>query len=93
MILSTDVAESSVTFGDPIVYVVDSGLAYKPVYDPENYCVKKGNVVAQANIKQGVVELEEVVKVLLSWIFRKSINMNLPHADPVYFVMILLKTF
>ena len=53
VILSTDVAESSVTFGDPIVYVVDSGLAYKPVYDPENYCVKKGKIfVAQANIKQ-----------------------------------------
>lgn len=53
VIMSTDVAESSVTFGDPIIHVVDSGLAYKPIYDPENYCIKKGKIfVAQANIKQ-----------------------------------------
>ena len=53
VIMSTDVAESSVTFGDPIIYVVDSGLAYKPIYDPVNYCIRKGKVfVAQANIKQ-----------------------------------------
>lgn len=53
VILSTPVAESSITWEDPLRYVFDSGTAYKAEYDPVGYGMR-GYVgfVAQANIKQ-----------------------------------------
>jgi hypothetical protein len=53
VIIATPVAESSITFEDPLGYVVDSGLAYFNRYDATNFGFKgyKG-WVTQANIKQ-----------------------------------------
>lgn len=53
IILSTPVAESSITWNDPLRYVFDSGTAFKAEYDPVGYGMR-GYVgfVAQANIKQ-----------------------------------------
>lgn len=53
IILSTPVAESSITWNDPLRYVFDSGTAFKAEYDPVGYG-QRGYVgfVAQANIKQ-----------------------------------------
>lgn len=53
VIIATPVAESSITFEDPLAYVFDSGLAYFSRYDAKNFGLKgyKG-WVTQANIKQ-----------------------------------------
>ena len=53
VIVATPVAESSITFEDPLAYVFDSGLAYFNRYDSKNFGFKgyKG-WVTQANIKQ-----------------------------------------
>lgn len=53
VIIGTNAVESSVTFGDNLVHVIDSGLAYERRYDAENYCYKIGKFyVSQASIEQ-----------------------------------------
>jgi HrpA-like RNA helicase len=53
VIISTPVAESSTTFGDPMAWVVDGGMANYVWFDPVNYGTKQfKDLVAKANIKQ-----------------------------------------
>lgn len=53
VIIATNVVESSVTFEDPLVYVVETGLAFEKKYDAANYCYETGKFyVSQASIKQ-----------------------------------------
>jgi len=53
VIIATNVVESSVTFEDPLVYVVESGLAFEKKFDAANYCYETGKFyVSQASIKQ-----------------------------------------
>jgi len=53
VIIGTNAVESSVTFGDPLKYVIESGLAYEKKYDAKNYCYTTGKFyVSQASIKQ-----------------------------------------
>lgn len=53
VIIGTNVVESSVTFDDPIVYVIESGLAFEKIYDAKNYCFKTGKFdIAKASIDQ-----------------------------------------
>lgn len=53
VIIATNVVESSVTFEDPLVYVLDTGLAYEKKFDAKNYCYETGKFyVSQASIKQ-----------------------------------------
>ena len=53
VIVATNIAESSLTFKSPVVYVVESGMAYENIWDPTNYVFNAGkNYVTQANIIQ-----------------------------------------
>lgn len=53
VIIGTNAVESSVTFGDPLTYVIESGLAYEKKYDAKNYCYTTGkSYVSQASIAQ-----------------------------------------
>ena len=53
VIIGTNAVESSITFGDPLVYVIESGLAFEIKYNAKNYCYDSGkNLVSQASIKQ-----------------------------------------
>ena len=53
IIIATPVAESSITFGDPLTFVIDTGLAYTTRYDPTRYCDVNGKkYTTQANILQ-----------------------------------------
>jgi len=53
VIIATNVVESSVTFEDPIKFVIESGLAFEKIYDAKNYCYKTGKFyVSQASIEQ-----------------------------------------
>lgn len=53
LIIATNVAESSITFGDPLVYVIETGVEFSNVYDNSIYGYRAGVVyVAKANIKQ-----------------------------------------
>ena len=53
VIISTPVAESSTTFGEPIAWVIDGGLANFVWYDAVNYGTRQfKDITAQANIKQ-----------------------------------------
>jgi len=53
VIIGTNAVESSVTFGDPLKYVIESGLAYEKKYDAKNYCYTTGKFyVSQASIAQ-----------------------------------------
>jgi HrpA-like RNA helicase len=53
VIIATNVVESSVTFEDPITFVIESGLAFEKIYDAKNYCYKTGKFyVSQASIEQ-----------------------------------------
>lgn len=53
VIIGTNAVESSVTFGDPMKYVIESGLAYEKKYDAKNYCYTTGkSYVSQASIAQ-----------------------------------------
>ena len=53
VIIATNAVESSITFKEPMVYVIDTGLAFEKKYDAKNYCNETGkNLVSQASIKQ-----------------------------------------
>lgn len=53
IIIATPMAESSITFSDPLKYVIEGGFAYTLHYDAEKYCYVVGkNYVPQSNIKQ-----------------------------------------
>ena len=53
IIIATPMAESSITFSDPLKYVIEAGFAYTLHYDAEKYCYVIGkNYVPQSNIKQ-----------------------------------------
>ena len=53
VIISTNVAESSITFEDPLTIVVDVGMAYEKLYNPVDYCYNSGrNYVSQASVLQ-----------------------------------------
>ena len=53
IIIATPMAESSITFSDPLKYVIEGGFAYTLHYDASKYCYVVGkNYVPQSNIKQ-----------------------------------------
>ena len=53
VIISTPVAESSTTFGEPLAWVIDGGMAVYVWFDAANYGTKQfKGLTAQANIKQ-----------------------------------------
>ena len=53
IIIATPMAESSITFEDNLIYVIDTGLSYSINYDAGKYCYVSGkNYVRQANIEQ-----------------------------------------
>jgi HrpA-like RNA helicase len=53
IIIATPMAESSITFSDPLTYVIDSGISYSKHYDADKYCYVAGKkYVTQASIKQ-----------------------------------------
>jgi HrpA-like RNA helicase len=53
VIISTPVAESSTTFGEPLAWVIDGGMANYVWFDAVNYGTKQfKDLTAQANIKQ-----------------------------------------
>jgi hypothetical protein len=53
VIIGTNVVESSVTFDDPLVYVIETGLAFEKKYDAKNYCFNSGKFyVSKASIDQ-----------------------------------------
>ena len=53
IIIATPMAESSITFSDPLKYVIEGGFSYTLHYDAEKYCYVVGkNYVPQSNIKQ-----------------------------------------
>ena len=53
VIIATNAVESSITFKEPMVYIIDTGLAFEKNYDPKNYCYQTGkNLVSQASIDQ-----------------------------------------
>ena len=53
IMIATPMAESSITFSDPLKYVIDGGFAYKIYYDADKYCYISGKqYVTQASIKQ-----------------------------------------
>jgi len=53
VIISTPVAESSTTFGEPLAWVIDGGMAVYVWFDAANYGIKQfKGLTAQANIKQ-----------------------------------------
>ena len=53
IIIGTNAVESSITFGDPLVYVIEPGLAFEVKYNAKRYCIESGkNLVSQASITQ-----------------------------------------
>ena len=53
VIIATNAVESSITFEAPMVYVIDTGLAFEKKYDAKNYAYETGKfLVSQASIKQ-----------------------------------------
>jgi len=53
IMIATPMAESSITFSDPLIYVIESGMSYSNHYDADKYCYLSGkNYVTQASIKQ-----------------------------------------
>ena len=53
IIIATPMAESSITFEDPLIYVLDTGIAYTKTYDAEKYSDIVGkNYVSRSNIEQ-----------------------------------------
>ena len=53
VIIATNVVESSVTFKDPIVFVIETGLAFEVKYNPKDYYYESGkNPVSKASIIQ-----------------------------------------
>jgi HrpA-like RNA helicase len=53
VIIGTNAVESSVTFGDDLVYVIETGLAYEKIYNADKYAYVTGkNYVSQASIDQ-----------------------------------------
>jgi len=53
LIIATPMAESSITFEDKLIYVIDLGIAYSTSYDADKYAFINGkNYVTQANIAQ-----------------------------------------
>ena len=53
LIISTPAAESSITFSDPMRYVIDTGYAFEKKYSPKNYCYESGKyTVSQSSIMQ-----------------------------------------
>ena len=53
IIIATPTAESSITFGDPLKYVIDTGISYSIHYDADKYCYIAGkNYITQSSIKQ-----------------------------------------
>ena len=53
LIIATNVAESSITFEDPLVYVVETGVEFKSYYDAGKYANTGGiDFIAKANMKQ-----------------------------------------
>ena len=53
IIIGTNAVESSITFGDPLVYVIEPGFAFEVKYNAKHYCIDTGKVlVSQASIAQ-----------------------------------------
>ena len=53
IMIATPMAESSITFSDPLTYVIETGIAYSIHYDADKYCYVFGkNYITQASIKQ-----------------------------------------
>ena len=53
VIIATNAIESSITFKEPLKYVIDTGLAFEKTYDAKNYAYETGKkLVSQASIKQ-----------------------------------------
>lgn len=53
VIIATNVAESSITFGDPLVYVIETGVEFNNSFSVKDYADIGGvKFIAKANIKQ-----------------------------------------
>jgi HrpA-like RNA helicase len=53
VIVATNIAESGMTFKTPVVYVIESGMAYDVKWDASNYVYSAGKTyITEANIKQ-----------------------------------------
>jgi len=53
VVIATNVVESSVTFDDPLVYVIETGLSFEKIYNAKNYCFNTGKFeIAKASIDQ-----------------------------------------
>ena len=80
VIVATNIAESSLTFKNPVVYVVESGMAYENIWDPNNYVFNAGkNYITQANIIQRCGRTGRTAEGECIQIDRKSTRLNSSH--------------
>ena len=53
VVIGTNVVESSVTFDDPLVYVIETGLSFEKIYNATHYCFNTGKFeIARSSIEQ-----------------------------------------
>ncbi len=53
VIIATNVAESSITFGDPLVYIIETGVEFNNIFSVKDYADIGGvKFIAKANMKQ-----------------------------------------
>jgi HrpA-like RNA helicase len=83
VIIATNVVESSVTFDDPLVYVIDTGLAYEKIYDAKNYCYNTGKYeIAKSSIDQRCGRTGRTCDGTCYQLYRESDFERLPNFTP-----------